>query len=255
AGLGGAVGLKGSDGRDIQKQAVARGATPRAQHQATRMLRHLADIRQSTFEIITASKEMGEFAAANANIKAEILEDLSDFDGLSDSTAQHTMEAVRSLALRGVELVVFVGGDGTARDVHGSLEQNSSRLPVLGIPAGVKMQSGVFARSAEDAAVILNDWAPGSGKTVPAEIADIDEEAHRRGVLTSRLYGYLNVPDTRRRLQGGKIGSSSTAQSLSGLAAECAKYIDPEEMCLLGPGSTVQAVSKQFGAETSLLGV
>jgi len=255
AGLGGAVGLKGSDGRDIQKQAEARGATPRAQHQATRMLRRLLDTRQNTIEIITVPNEMGEFATNSANITAEILENLSSFNNLSDSTAQHTKEAVRRLDLRGVDLVVFVGGDGTARDVHAALGENSSCLPVLGIPAGVKMQSGVFARSAEDAAVIINDWTPGSGKTVPAEIADIDEEAHRRGVLTSRLYGYLDVPDTRRRLQGGKIGSSSTAQSLSGLAAECAKYIDPEEMCLLGPGSTVQAVSKQFGAETSLLGV
>ncbi|WP_022870153.1 ATP-NAD kinase family protein [Yaniella halotolerans] len=255
AGIGGTVGLKGSDGSDIQKQAVARGASPRAQHQATKMLRHFADIRKNTFEIITVSKEMGEFATNNANIEAEILEELSGFNALSHSTAQHTKEAVQSLDLRGVDLVVFAGGDGTARDVHAALEGNSSRLPVLGIPAGVKMQSGVFARSAEDAAVILNDWSLEPGKTVPAEIADIDEEAHRQGVLTSQLYGYLNVPDTRRRLQGGKVGSSIGTQSLPGLASECAKLIDSEAMCLLGPGSTVQGVSEHFGAETSLLGV
>lgn len=53
---------------------------------------------------------------------------------------------------RGIDLLVFVGGDGTARDVVEVLDRE---VPVLGIPSGVKMYSGIFAASPEAAAELV----------------------------------------------------------------------------------------------------
>src|SRR5699024_6174035 len=177
--------------------------------------------------------------------------------GVFSSTAHNTKEVVRLLDSdwHDVDLIVFVGGDGTARDVHKVLADNSSHRTVLGVPSGVKMQSAVFARSAAEAAVIVRDWSDSKHRSKLAEVADIDEGARRQGMLSSHLYGYLNVPDADRKLQGGKVGSSVGQQSVMGMAAECARRIDPNAMCLLAPGTTVQVVARLFNGEASLLGV
>lgn len=255
AGLGGSVGLKGSDGQVIQREAIARGATPHATRQAARTLTKLRTLLDDRFDLLTAPAMMGEDAAREAHVHAEVVQAASEPTTLLSSTAKDTQDAVRFFDALGVDLILFVGGDGTARDVHEALAQQASDRTVLGIPAGVKMQSGIFARSSQDAAVIVRDWYASSMQKELGEVADIDEEARRNGVLASNLYGYLHVPRTRRPLQGGKIGSATSAQFIEGIAMECISQIDPDAMCLLGPGSTVQAVSELLHGDSSLLGI
>lgn len=257
AGLGGTAGLKGSDGSQMQRAALARGATPQANSGAVRMLRRLAEVAGHRFTLITAGGQMGETAALKAGLTPQVASPPRPAagSGLLSTTAEDTREAVRRFQEFDADLVLFVGGDGTARDVHTVSTDGPERQVFLGVPAGVKMQSAVFARSAEDAASIVIDWLANPSLKRRAEVADIDEEARRRGVLASHLHGYLNVPDTRRALQGGKVGSSVTTASLAGLAAGAYCKIDPQAMCVLGPGNTVQAVTTRLTGTGSLLGV
>lgn len=255
AGLGGSVGLKGSDGAPIQKEALARGAQSVAQHRAEQMLRILVEASPRPLQVVTASDVMGENATHAVNIDAQVVHILDASNDFPSSTQHDTRKTVEIFDSLDVDVIVFVGGDGTARDVHAALESVSSARPVLGVPAGVKMHSGVFARSAPEAAALLSEWLPSGQETFLAEVADIDEKARRNDILRSNLYGYLNVPFGRRRTQGGKMGSSILPQSLAGLAEECSNQIDPEAICLLGPGSTVRAIATRFKGTSSLLGV
>ena len=179
AGLGGRVGLKGTDG--LADIAMKRGAVPEACARAVSTLRLLRD---AGIQFLTCSGDMGENPMISAGIESYSVIYL--YDGIS--TASDTKEACRRFRAAGAELIVFAGGDGTARDVY---DITGPDLPILGIPAGVKMFSGVFAITPKAAAEII--------RTVPmkfreAEIADIDEEAYRRGEFHTRIYGIGKVP-------------------------------------------------------------
>ena len=172
-------------------------------------------------------------------------------EGRPTSSADTTRIAAALHALP-VDVIVFAGGDGTARDV---LAGTDEQTVMLGVPAGVKMHSGVFARSPEAAAGAI----AASGGTIashPVEIVDIDEEARRRGRLNSRLYGRARVLGRRGGAQGGKIGSSAPGgERWGGIAAEVADRLDPEAVALFGPGTTVRGIAEALGLDSSLLGV
>lgn len=253
AGLGGAVGLKGSDGVEIQSEATRRGARPLAMARAVRLIQELGR-RGTSFELKVAEGVMGEVAAREAgrDTAAVVSCGISSEPGRV-TTGQDTMTAASELLNHGVDIVVFVGGDGTARDIATVLGPGDVSL---GIPAGVKMQSGVFARSPETAAAILAEFARNPGRTSEADVVDIDEEARRAGVISSTLFGRLTVPAAPRQLQGGKVGSRDEPRDvLRGIAQSCAEKIDPSAMCLLGPGTTVSAVAEHLGVPSTLLGV
>ncbi|MGA0121568.1 MAG: ATP-NAD kinase family protein, partial [Gaiellales bacterium] len=134
AGLGGAVGLKGTDG--LVEEALARGAVPRASDRAAAAIAALpADV-----PVATAAGAMGEDALQRAGRTPALLVP----GGALTTTADDTRQAVRALADAGVELLLFAGGDGTARDVCAAV---GDATPALGIPAGVKIQSAAFAES------------------------------------------------------------------------------------------------------------
>ncbi|MFJ4184074.1 ATP-NAD kinase family protein [Kitasatospora sp. NPDC089509] len=247
AGLGGRVGLKGSDGDDVQRRALALGAVPEALCRATLTLRQLGGA-----ELLTVAGPMGEDAARAAGLPARVVHRPAG----AATTAADTRAAVRALVAAGAGLLLFCGGDGTARDVLDALGP-SPGVPVLGIPAGVKMHSAVFALHPRAAAEVANAWACGAVRLDSAEVVDRDETALRAGLVSARLYGRLTVPVLPARVQQRKTGSGGPgASTVAGIAAGLAARVDGDGLLLLGPGSTTHAVATALGATgTSLTGV
>ncbi|MCX5202803.1 NAD(+)/NADH kinase [Streptomyces sp. NBC_00237] len=261
AGLGGRVGLGGSDGTEVQRRALSLGAVPCAGERAAAALAELA-CRTRDFELVTASGAMGEAAARTASVAARVVYrsrlGAPGTPGATGATGpRDTVEAVRALVAEGVGLLLFAGGDGTARDVLDALGE-AAGVPVLGIPTGVKMHSAVFAVNPRAAGEVAATWA--SARTRPqvrdAEVMDRDEAELRLGRLTSRLYGWLPVPYVPVRVQQRKAGSTVVPpEAVGGIAAELASRLTPDEFLILGPGTTTQAVAAALGAEVPLTGV
>lgn len=246
AGMGGSVGLKGTDG-DVYAEAVRLGARP------------VSPARTLDFLTYLGSTDGLAFAAAPGAMGLDYLQ-AADMVGRrvgsvgAQTSRQDTVSIARTMLDEGVELLVFAGGDGTARDVAEAVELN---VPVIGIPSGVKIFSPVFALSARAAADMLAAFREGV-PTREEEVLDIDEEAFRDNRLSTRLYGYLRVPDVPRFLQGSKQASSTggSAQANKEEVAEAlAAMLESDVLYLVGPGTTMQALAERLGVESTLLGV
>ncbi len=179
AGMGGFVGLKGTDGK--VDEARLRGAKPRAQERAIISLRCLS--YHTNMQFITCSGEMGASAIQESGITNYKI----GYSLQGTSSAEDTKKAVAAFLDAGIDLLLFCGGDGTARDVFEVVQQ---KVPILGIPAGVKMYSAVFALDPQTAAALVS----GPFNLKDAEVMDVDEEAYRRGVLDTHLFGIARVP-------------------------------------------------------------
>ena len=255
AGLGGRVGLKGTDG--LAQKALDLGAKPQAGARAVRALAALVGALDGEWELVTAPGPMGETAAQKAGISPRVI--ARGPSGTRDSApgetqARDSREAARAMAEMGVDLLLFAGGDGTARDICAAV---GTPLPCLGIPAGVKIHSPVFARSPEAAGELAGLCLTGEIRSFPEqEVLDIDEQAYRDGRVTTRLFGYLSVPESGTRTQGRKAGtplSERAAQNLISLAI--VDQMEEDQVYLVGPGTTLRPVMEQLGLENSLLGV
>ncbi len=248
AGLGGRVGLKGSDGVATLTEARRRGAEPVAGERARRALRAL---RQEGFAgvLVAAAGAMGAEAARDEGLSVEVVGEVHD-----PTTAEDTRQAAGAMCRAGCDLIVFAGGDGTARDIHAVVGQDR---PMVGIPTGVKMHSGVFATGPEAAGRLAARFAARAGMELePREIMDIDEAALRRGHLSGRLYGYGLVPCERQLLQAPKRGGASDdAAAIAAAAREIAGGLDPGTAYVVGPGSSAKQVLVALGIETNILGV
>ncbi|MFF7588679.1 ATP-NAD kinase family protein [Kitasatospora purpeofusca] len=254
AGLGGAVALKGSDGPDIQARALALGAVPRAAERAAAALRALRARRPDVL-VLTVAGPMGEDSARAAGVPYRLAHRPAATPtsagatsvGATSTGAADTRAAVA--ALGEVDLLLFAGGDGTARDVLDA----APRPPVLGIPAGVKVYSGCFALSPAAAGATVAGF---DGRTVDAEVVDLDEEGHRAGLVGARLYGTLRVPAARDRLSGRKTGSSAAPPgSAESIARAVVAGMRPGTAYALGPGATTLAVGRALGLALTPLGV
>lgn len=238
AGMGGRVGLKGTD-RKVD-EARQRGADPRAPDRARRALDRLAD-RDPEIELLTAGDPMGESLVRAAGFEPRIVFEPAD----DETTAADTLAAVDAFVEATVDLIVFVGGDGTAADVAEALE--GTEIPMLGVPAGVKVYSSVFAVSPEDAA----DSALSFDRTERREVMDIDEDDYRAGEVNPELRAVALVAVTDE-LQSSKQLGGGTVDSL---AEGIADSVDPETTYVLGPGSTVGAIKSALGFDGSPIGV
>ncbi len=249
AGLGGRVGLKGSDGRDVQQQALALGARPQAGDRAVRALKALCSLK-TRLELLTYPAEMGENAVRAAGLAPRVLGRIEP----GRTTPEDTRRAARAMKEAGATLILFAGGDGTARDIHAALDES---LPVIGIPAGVKIHSAVYAISPEAAGWLARDFLEGrTQELILAEVMDIDENAFRQGIVSARLYGYLLTPSGRGLLQGMKMGSRpSEAAAQEAIAEEIAAHIRPGILYIVGPGTTTRAIFQRLGLPKTLLGV
>jgi len=253
AGMGGRVGLKGTNG--VSQKALALGAQPVAPVRAVEFLERLKELELAeSIDLMACPGIMGGDEVKSAGLKAEVL----PISLKSETTAEDTKTAVKRLVALNVDLIVFVGGDGTARDILDAMHGFESNFLVLGVPSGVKMYSGIFAASSKDAADIVQAVAERSAQTMDFEIMDVDEEAARNDRLLVSLYGFLKGPFVPMRLLGSKQVTPETLDEHENQMA-VAKFIvedmDPKATYILGPGTTIKCVADLLGVEKTLLGV
>ncbi len=247
AGMGGAVGLKGTDGTRTLREAKKRGATPVSPRRAREFLERFVQMGQSV-ELLVAPGPMGAEIAKGVRIKFETLGRV-----LKNTRAKDTIRVSRLMKRRNVDLLVFCGGDGTARDVY---EAIGDGLPVLGVPAGVKVYSSVFAITPGAAAETAHGFLAGNVPTRKGEVLDIDERMFRKNVLSVKLHGYLTTPDSGYLIQSSKSATpGSEADEIEAMAKGVHEEMNSETVYVLGPGTTVEAIAKKLGVEKTLLGV
>ena len=238
AGLGGAMARKGSDEPDIAARAAREG---RVGQGPLRAARALAAFRAECEAEVLAGPVLPAEGAVCAVAPAPLT-----------GTAEDTAAAVRAMAGE-VDLILFAGGDGTARDICAA---NAAGVPILGIPSGVKMHSGVFARSPERAGRMAAAFLKDPRRRVEmVEVLDLDEAARRAGRLSARLYCVARVPfDGAGARQNPKAGSGDAVGEMDAALAGYVAGMDPGCLYVLGPGATMMALKDRLGGG-SLLGV
>ena len=249
AGMGGRVGLKGTDGEEVLEEALERGAEPWSPLRARETLEGLGDAA-GKIEWFTWGGEMG----------ADLLESLG-FDRhvvggphTERTTAEDTKGAALEMERRGVDLILFAGGDGTASDI---VEAIDMRVPMLGIPSGVKMFSAVFASTPRAASRLVLRLLEGGVEFVEREVMDIDEDAYRSGRLSASLRGYARTPYAAELVLNGKDAVSGADEELmkEAVVARVVEEMRPGSTYVLGPGSTVAKVAELLGVEKTILGI
>jgi NAD+ kinase len=240
AGMGGRVGLKGTD--DKVERARELGATQRAPNRATEMLVELKDVGDEV-DLYTYGGQMGASEAREAGFEPTVVGEPAG----EETAAADTREAVRAFVNHDVDLILFVGGDGTAVDVAETLEACDSTTPILGVPAGVKVYSAVFAVTPEAAAHVAVSF----DSTERAEVNDIDEDEYREGEVHTELRALATVPVADQR-QGSKQLSAGT---VAGIADWFETTVEDGVTYVLGPGSTLGTIKDRLGIDGSPLGV
>jgi predicted polyphosphate/ATP-dependent NAD kinase len=250
AGMGGRVGLKGTDGMEALKKALALGAKPVAPERAVRMLKKLAPAK-SRLVLITYPHEMGEDGARESGFGLEVVGSITS----GKTTSEDTKRAAREMAKAGVDLIAVVGGDGTMRDVYDEIK---NEVPVLGVPAGVKVHSAAFSTSPEAAAETVMKFLWEELPLKEAEVMDVDEETYRAGRLSAKLYGFVLTPYEPTLIQGMKVASleaETEMEQQKSIAKHVVEIMEPRIVYFLGPGTTTRAVAEALGEEKTLLGV
>ena len=249
AGMGGAVGLKGTDGKEILEKAVGLGAKPVAPARAETFLSTLNAIWKD-FVLISGAGLMGETEAQNSGFGCKVFGEKRE-----QTSKQDTTETAKQIVDEGVDLLVFCGGDGTARDVLNAVDK---KVPVLGVPTGVKMHSAVFAVDPKAAARITARFLSGQLPLWEAEVMDIDEEAFRQGRVSARLHGYVLTPYEPRLIQVAKIASPMTQSDLRNQAALAVYIIEKMEedvVYVISAGTTTRTIGDLLDEKKTLLGV
>ena len=253
AGIGGAVGLKGSDGSEIVAEALHRGAVPHAREKALAALARFSD--RVAEPVLTAGGSMGQEALNQAGIENRVVYTPAG----TATTADDTFRAVVALCEHSIDLLLFAGGDGTARDVLNALRQQGAeeKLTVIGIPAGVKIHSAVYAVSPTQAGELVAALSQGQLLSVKsAEVMDLDEDAFRAGQVKASCYGYMNVPVDEQRMQAMKQGGVDVESLvLQDIAADFVDNMQADVLYLIGSGTTTAALMEALGLENTLLGI
>jgi len=248
AGLGGSVALKGSDGENTAAKAIELGAQAKANSRTQAAIEVLLPYK-SQLTIYTVNGDMGEHAAKALGFNVEVV-----YSANTLTTPNDTEAAAKVLKSLGVDLVLFAGGDGTARNICHAIEDT---IPVLGIPAGCKIHSGVYAITPKAAGRVVEMLVKGELVTVAdADVMDIDEEAFRQGTVKAKRYGEMQIPSEVRYVQAVKNGGKETDELvLADIAAHVVSEMDEDTFYIMGSGSTVEAIVQEMGLENTLLGV
>jgi len=245
AGMGGPVGLKGTDG--LAEEAIAMGARPRAMERARACLDLLSKERDAIL-FFTASGSMGESCLEECGLDYKVV-----YSALSVTSSRDTIRTCQAFLDEGVDLILFCGGDGTARDVAGI----AGSTPILAIPAGVKMHSGVFAASPQAAADLVIRFLNGELNLRDTEIVDVDEELYRAGILQTKLYALAKTPylpvlvAERKRI----YSSDQEDEFKDQIALFASEFMRDGSAYIIGAGTTTSRIADILGLEKTLLGV
>ena len=247
AGMGGSVGLKGTDG-DIYKQALKMGAKPVTPNRVNEMLSHI--IHKKRISMLVAPGKMGGDIIKGKGIKYEVIGSIDE-----QTSAEDTKRIAKQMLKSGIELLIFCGGDGTARDIYDAVGLD---IPVVAVPGGVKMYSSVFSFNPKAAAQIIDGFLEDFIETEDREILDIDETLFRKDMLKSTMYGYLKVLKFRNLIQAGKEGSKlgrTVEENKQEIAQNVIEDMNEDTLYLLGPGTTVKAITDNLSLKKTLLGI
>ncbi len=249
AGMGGRVGLKGTDGEAILQKAKNLGAIALSPKRTSAALETLLDIKNN-LKMITCPSDMGENEAVNCGFVPEIISGIRT----EETTFKDTQKAACIMRDHSVDLLLFAGGDGTARDIYTSIGKT---LPVIGIPTGVKIHSSVFASNPHKAGELALLYLQKKiHKLKEVEVMDIDEQAFRNGIVKTMLFGYLKVPYKKRCIQGGKLGSSPSDEIIQkAIAEDIIENMNNDFLYIIGPGTTTRAIMQRLHLNYTLLGV
>ena len=256
AGLGGRLGLKGSDGQ--AKLARSMGAEDRSGPRMKAMLEHFSSIHRASFDEISWVTSEGRMGT-DWLPESEIGSINSVHSSSGGTSAADTQDAVNALLDSEIDLLVYAGGDGTTRDVVAALETaESSETPVIGVPTGVKMHSGCFAASPKAAAEALSSWLIGDLLLASTEVLDLDEDLYRQGKWVVRLYAEAMTPSSPRWMQGSKqrVEVSGEEDTTEGLADHIREIlVTDDRMIIWGSGGTLRKIGEMNGFEPTTLGI
>ena len=249
AGMGGKVGLKGTDGSETLEKAIAIGAQAESPRRAAQALERLSVLKDK-LQVLAYPGEMGANELSAIGFDKTVIGSITP----GATTAEDTQRAARDMASAGVELLLFVGGDGTARDICKAI---ADKLPVLGIPAGVKMHSAVFGTTPRNAAELAARFLQGKAVGIrEGEVMDIDEAAFRNQRVSAELYGYLRVPFEQRLIQSVKAGRAGQEDSqVRAIALDVVANMEPDLCYIIGPGTTTRGIMQILNLPNTLLGV
>ncbi len=248
AGMGGKVGLKGTDGKEVLERARQMGAKEESPLKAKKALEKLIPLKED-LEILTFPGKMGEDELKDLGFNPRVLNHLADV-----STAEDTEKAARMMLEEGVDLILFAGGDGTARNILNAIGEEKT---VIGIPAGVKIHSGVYASHPGAAGEIACNYLTNKeGPVKAAEVMDIDEESFREGILSARLYGYMTIPDMPNLTQVQKsAGHADESETIAGIAEKVVEEMEDDVFYIVGSGTTIRPIMDELGLKNTLLGI
>jgi len=249
AGMGGAVGLKGTDGVNILNQAISLGAKPIASQRAETFLDAMLPVKKSLILLVGAGS-MGEDESKKCGFTYKVKS-----ENKKETTSEDTQNAAKAMIESGIDLLVFCGGDGTTRDI---LKAVGLKVPVLGVPTGVKMHSAIFAVTPQAAARVAVNYLWAGLPLREAEVMDVDERAFREGRLSAELYGYLLSPFEPYLIQGNKLESPMTENEIRNQAATAVWIIEEMKsniIYIIGPGTTTRTITDLLDQKKTLLGV
>jgi predicted polyphosphate/ATP-dependent NAD kinase len=247
AGMGGSVGLKGTDG-DIYQKALKMGAKPITPKRVSELLSLIKN--KGEIFMLVAPGRMGADVIKDKDIKFEVIDKIGE-----DTSADDTKRIAKQMLSKGIDLLIFCGGDGTARDVYDAIGLG---IPVIAVPGGVKMYSSIFSFSPKAAAQIIDGFLDDFIETEDREILDIDEELVRKDILKPTLYGYLKVIKYRNLIQAGKVGSNfgrTIEENKQEIAEWVIEDMKKDTLYLLGPGTTVKTITDTLKLPKTLLGI
>jgi predicted polyphosphate/ATP-dependent NAD kinase len=255
SGMGGSVGLKGTDGKYILMKAIELGAKPNAQNRTKELLKELTPVK-SKLKFITCPADMGAKILKEMEFEFETIHSsiFENINTIYDTTVDHTKTAARIMKdIEDLQLLLFVGGDGTARDIASIIDNNK---PCLGIPAGVKIYSSVFSINPKSASSLIMQFLWEETALRESEVLDIDEDQYRKGNLVSKPYGYLLTPYNPDYSQLSKEGTpDSDLNNQERIAKRIIEEMEEGVLYLIGPGTTTKAITNALKQEKTVLGI
>jgi predicted polyphosphate/ATP-dependent NAD kinase len=249
AGMGGRVGLKGTDGEEILKKAISLGALKGAPKNGLKALKKLLPIKDDIV-VLTASGDMGENQCIECGLNHKVIYKVDS----DKSHSSDTLNLAKLIEKEAADLILFVGGDGTARDVFTAIED---RVVALGVPAGVKIHSPVYGNTPESAGELALEYLSEKKlDTMDEEVIDIDEEAFRDNRVLTQLFGYLKIPYDKKMLQNKKAPTPlGEKESQVAIALDIVDHMESDYFYIIGPGTTTRVIMEELQLPNTLLGM